>query len=163
MKKECEFFSDKLLEYAFNELDGEPELKKKIEEHTAICTDCWNKVDGYRKTSAAAAAAMKPEFSEDVWEMQRRQIIKRVTHKVDVIAEARKFLKNVLTTRKLAAGFALFVALAAGAGAGFTYYSHEEKLREERVITAKIDMFENMGVIERLDFYKKMQEKGIEL
>lgn len=163
MKKECEFFSGKLLEYVYNELDAEPALKKKIEEHIAICTDCWKKVEDFRATSAAAADSMKPEFSEEVWEMQRRQIIKRIKHRVDVAAEIRKFLKNILTTRKLAAGLALFIMLAAGAGAGFTYYRHQEQLRTERIITAKIDMFENMGVIERLDFYKKMHEKGITL
>jgi anti-sigma factor RsiW len=158
MKKECEFFDDKLLEYALGELEAEPELKKKIEEHTGICTDCWKKVDGYKSTAAAAATAMKVELSEDAWELQRKEIIKRATYRVDVPAEIRKFLLNLLTTRKLATGFALFIVLAAGAGAGIKYYNYSKQLQAERTMITKVDMLENIEIIERLDFYKKMSE-----
>jgi hypothetical protein len=159
MKKECMFFDDKLLEYALAELDTEPELKAKIEGHTSICMDCWKKVDAYKKTSAAAAAAMKVDLSEEVWEVQRKEIIKRVTYRVDVLAEIRKYILKMLTTRKLAAGFALFMFLAAGAGAGFRYFEYSEKLKSERVMISRVDMLENIEIIERLDFYKKMAEK----
>ena len=159
MKKECEFFDDKLLEYALGELDAEPGLKKKIEEHIAICTDCWKRVDDYKKTSAAAAAAMKAGLSEDAWELQRKEIIKRVTYRPDVMAEIRKFLTKLLTTRKLATGFALLIVLAAGAGAGIMYYNYSKQLQAERTMITKVDMLEYIDIIERLDFYKKMSEK----
>lgn len=158
MKKECGFYDDKLLEFSFGELDAEPELKKKVEEHLAICIECWEKVDGYRKTSATAAAAMKVDFSDEVWEMQRREIIKRATYKVDVLAEIRNFITGLLTTRKLATGFALLVFLAVGSGAGYNYFKYAEKLKSERVMISKVDMLENIEIIERLDFYKKMAE-----
>jgi len=159
MKKECEFFDDKLLEYAFGELDAEPELKKKIEQHTGICTDCWHKVDEYKKASAAAAEAMNVEFSQDAWELQRKEIIKRVTYRPDVPANIRKFFVNLLTTRKLATGFALMMVLAAGAGAGIKYHNYSKQLQAERTMITKVDMLENIGIIERLDFYKKLSEK----
>ena len=159
MKKECEFFQDKLLEYSLGELDAEPELKKKIEEHIGICTDCWKKVDDYKRTSAAAAEAMKVELSGDAWELARKEIIKRVTYKPDVMAAVRKFLHSLLTTRKLATGFALLVFLAAGTAAGVNYYNYSKQIRAERAMITKVDMLENIDLIERLDFYKKFSEK----
>lgn len=163
MKKECEFFDDKLLEYALGELDTEPELKKKIGEHIGICTDCWKKVDEYRQASAMAASVMKVDFSDDVWAVQRKEIIRRVTYRVDVLEVIRKFLVKVMTTRKLAAGFAMLIMLAAGAGAGFKYHAYQENLKAERTMTSRIDMFENMEIIERLDFYKTMNDERIQL
>jgi anti-sigma factor RsiW len=163
MKKECEFFKGKLIDYALDELDAEPELKKKIEEHTASCTDCWAEVDGYRKTSSLAASVMRVDFSGDVWEMQRKQIIKRVTRRVNVLAEIGKFFTAAFTTRKLAAGFALFIVLAAGVGAGAVYYNNAKQLEKERTITSRIDLLDNMEIIERLDFYKEMSDQGVAL
>jgi anti-sigma factor RsiW len=157
MKKECEFYDDKLLEYACGELT--PGLEKKVSEHTAICVDCWKKVDGYKKASQVAASAMKVDFSDEIWEMQRREIIKRVTYRVNIWKELVKFLVKSFSTRKLAAGFALFILLAAGGAAGFKYFQHEKVLEAQMTITNKIDMFENMAIIERLDFYTKMSDR----
>ena len=163
MKKECEFFSGKLLEFAMGELEAEPELKKKIEEHVSICTDCWKKVDGYRKAGETAASVMKVDFSDDVWEMQRKEIIRKVTQKPDVAGAVRKFLTGLLTVNRLAAGFALVLMLATGTVAGLKYHDYAEKLKAERVMISKVDMLENMEIIERLDFYKKLSERPVSL
>jgi hypothetical protein len=158
MKKECVFFDDKLLEFAFGELEAEPDLKKKVEEHVAICEDCWKKVDEYKRAARAAAGAMKVDFSEEVWEIQRKEIIKRITYRPDYAAAVKKFLLGLITTQKLAAGFALLIFLAAGAGAGLKYREYTEKLKAERTMISKVDMLENIDIIERLDFYRKMSE-----
>lgn len=158
MKKECAFFDGKLLEYAMDELEAEPELKKKVEEHVSGCADCWKKADGYRRAMRTAAGVMKVDFSDEVWEVQRREIIRRVTHKTDVLRAVREFLGRLLTTRRLAAGFALTLVLAAGAGAGYRYYANARQLHAERTMISKVDMLENMELIERLDFYKKMSQ-----
>ncbi len=162
MKKECGFFRDKLADFAMNEMDAEPELKKKIDEHVSICTDCWKVVDAYRKAAETAASVMRVEFSDDVWEMQRREIIKKATHKADVLGALRKSLGSFLITRKLAAGFALAVMVAAGAGAAYKYNSYRQEIRAEKTIISRLDMLENMEIIERLEFYKKISEaKGL--
>lgn len=159
MKKECGFFDDKLLEYSLDELEAEPELKKKIEDHIGICTDCWKKADAYKQTAAAAREAMKVDFSEETWEMQRKEIIKRVTYRPDILAAVRKFLVSLLTTRKLASGFAMMVFLAVGTGAGVKYYNYTKQIQAERTMISKVDLLDNMDLIERLDFYKKISDK----
>lgn len=159
MKKECEFYNDKLLEHAYGELT--PDLEKKVSEHIGICVDCWKKADGYKKASKVAAAAMQVDFSGEVWEMQRREIIKRATYRVNIWKEAVKFLVDIFSGRRLAAGLALFILLAAGGVAGFKYFQHEKVLEAQMTITNKIDMFDNMPIIERLDFYSKMSDSEV--
>jgi len=162
MKKECEFFREKLRDYAMGGLESEPELVRKISEHTAICAECWNEADAYKKAMETAASVMRVEFSEDVWEMQRREIIKRVTYRPDIIAGIKKALASFFTTRRLAAGFALALIVAAGAGAAFRHYSYTRELKTEQTVISRLDMLENIEIIERLEFYKKLSEaKGL--
>ena len=161
MKKECEYFSDKLMDYAVGELA--PEFLARVQEHAGMCTDCWKKVDEYKKAASVAADAMRVDFTDEVWEMQRREIIKKATYRVNVLAEIGKFIVKAISARKLAAGVALLILLAAGTGAGYMYFKNEQQKQMEKTITNKIDMFDNMALIERLDFYEKMSESGAEL
>lgn len=159
MKKECEFYSDKLLDYAYGELPLE--LEKRVSEHAAICVDCWKEVDGYKKAAQVAASAMTVDFSGDIWEMQRREIIKRVVYRPNIFKEAVKFLVRSFSARKLAAGLALLVLMAAAGAFGLKYLNDEKTLEAQMNITNKIDMFDNMPIIERLDFYKKMSDSRV--
>lgn len=66
------------------------------------------------------------------------------------------FLKGLFANRLVLTGAAAFAAVLLVAGAGFIYSARTSAQDRDRAITEKIELFENMEVLERLDFYSTM-------
>ena len=161
MKKECEFFRDKLLYYSIDELDTE--LSQKIKEHIEICSDCWKIVDDYKRTNTLIIDVLKVKFTEDIWEMQRKEIIKRVTQKFNIKKEIINILKLLFTTKRVLTAAVFTFLLLFSITFGTIHYKKIQELNKEKVIIQNIDLLENMQLLERLEFYKKLNEKGVNL
>jgi|YelNatPaOPRAMG01_1025707.scaffolds.fasta_scaffold15432_6 hypothetical protein len=161
MKKECEFFRDKLLDYSIEELDTE--ISQKVKEHIEICPECWKIVDDYKKTNSLITGMLKVNFSEDVWEMERKEIIKRATQKIDIKKEIIKIFKLLFTTRRVLTAAVLTIFLVFCITLGGIQYKKNQELNKEKIIIENIGLLENMELLERLDFYKEINKKGVNL
>lgn len=161
MKKECQFFRDKLLDYSIGEL--EPDISEKVKEHIEICTDCWKIVDDYKKISSITVDILKVDFSEDIWEMERKEIIKRITQKIDIVKEIKNILKILFTTNRVLTAVFATILLVFCITVGGVQYKKNKELNKEKIIIENIGLFENIELLERFDFYKKIAEKGVDL
>jgi predicted anti-sigma-YlaC factor YlaD len=161
MKKECEFFREKLFDYVSGELT--PDVTEKVKEHVGICPDCWQIVDDYKKANSTAVNVLKVDFTEDVWEIERKEIIKRVTQKTDVRKEIIKALKILFTTKRVLTSAVATVVLVCFISIGMIQYNQNQELNKEKQIIQNVGLFEDMGILERLDFYQKIAEKGVNL
>ena len=161
MKKECEYFADKLLDYSMEEL--EPDIAEKVKQHIEICPECWKITDDYKKTSSITAGVLKVDFSEDVWEMERKEIIKRATQKTDIKKVIVKIFKMLFTAKRVLTAAVATIIFICSITTGFIQYKKNQELTKEKHIIQNIDLFENIEILERLDFYQKINEKGINL
>ncbi len=161
MKKECEFFRDKLLDYSIGELADD--ISEKVKEHIEICPDCWKIVDDFKKTNSITAGVLKVDFSDDIWEMERKEIIKRATQKIDIKKEIMNILKILFTAKRVLTAAAAAILLIFCITIGGIQYKKNQELSKEKTIIENIGLLENIEILERLDFYKKLGEKGVNL
>jgi hypothetical protein len=161
MKKECEFFRDKLLDYSIGELDLT--LSEKVKEHIEICPECWKIVNDYKKTQSISAELLKVDFSDEIWEMERKEIIQRVTRKIDIGKEIINRLKILFTVKRVFAATIATILLILSITVGGIQFKKNQELNKEKIIIENISLLENIAILERFDFYKKLEEKGVNL
>lgn len=161
MKKECGFFRDRLFDFSIGEI--EPDIAEKIKEHIELCPDCWKIVDDYKRTDSTVAGILKVDFSEDIWQMERKEIIKRATQKIDIKKEVLKILKMLFTTKRVLTAAVATVLLVFCVMVGGIQYKKSQELNKQKIVIQNIGLFENIELLERLDFYKKINDKGIDL
>ncbi|MCX8093079.1 MAG: zf-HC2 domain-containing protein [Candidatus Goldbacteria bacterium] len=161
MKKECEFFRDKLLDYSMDELDAD--IVEKVKAHLEICPDCWKIVDDYKKINSITVNVLKVDFSDDIWEMERKEIIRRVTQKIDLKKEIIRILKILFTVKRVLTAAVVTILLVTCITFGGIQYKKNQELNKEKIIIENIGLLENLEILERLDFYKKLGEKRTNL
>jgi len=161
MKKECEFFREKLSDYVSGERT--PDIAEKVKEHVEICPDCWQITDDYKKANSTVSDVLSVDFSEDVWEMERKEIIKRAMQKTDIGKEIIKRLKILFTAKRVLTSAVVTIILVCFIGTGVIQYNKSQEIKKERQIIQNIGLLKNMEILERLDFYKKIAESGVNL
>jgi predicted anti-sigma-YlaC factor YlaD len=155
MKRDCGFIQENLLDYVYHELNN-AKLKKDIDEHIKECPECVEKVEQYREIESTVKE-MKVEFSDSVWELHRRGIHEKLNRKEPgLLNNFAAFLKHFFSLRQI--GVALLVLLLAGVGT--QYFRGVQSTEDQRIVTEQMDMFQNMEIIERLEFYTQISEKG---
>lgn len=151
--KDCAKIKELLPDYAYGETGKDDTAF--IQAHIAKCGECLAELDKIKKI-AQAASGLKAELPQHMWDMHLKGIISRLDEPV----KKGFALPAWLNVRVLAAGFAVFMMLVAGT---FTYFGYFKKALPvkgtETEMAESLDMFENMEIIERLEFYKTMTEK----
>ena len=158
MKNKCDSLEEKIIEFVYGE--AEPGTEEEIKAHLDSCEGCKRKVAGYKKV-AERAGSIKVDFSDDIWRMQRESIIRRVRKEKDagVLGWLGKAVRGLFEARKLS--FALAVLLLIAVGAGIQNYKKNEMLARDKAITEKFELYENLEILERLDFYAEVSQKGV--
>ncbi|HDQ26374.1 MAG TPA: hypothetical protein ENN43_06490 [bacterium] len=156
MSDKCGFPRDRLMEYVYSGTEEAKDIAE-IEAHIKGCAGCAEKAAGY-KSAIKAYSEIKVDFSEDVWDIQRQEIIRKIRkERKDPFAAVLKVFSFVFGHKKL--GFALLLVALAGVWAG--HYRNQAALQRDRVMIEKVDVLENMEILERLDFYRDLAELGI--
>jgi anti-sigma factor RsiW len=154
MEGKCGMIKDTIIEYIYGEL--EPGKRALFEAHLKECPECAKLAAGYAKVREAFEK-VRPEMTQEDFDFHRENTVAKINEPQPGIIDR---IKSFLTVQKLAYAMAVLLLVAAGAGTGY-YTSYTGKLAKEKAIAEKMDMLENMEIIERLDFYKQMSEGGI--
>ena len=92
-----------------------------------------------------------------------KEIIKRATQKIDIKKEIIKIFKLLFTTRRVLTAAVLTIFLVFCITLGGIQYKKNQELNKEKIIIENIGLLENMELLERLDFYKEINKKGVNL
>jgi hypothetical protein len=150
MKKECAETRANLVEYLYNET-GDKDMLARIKAHLHGCGECSAELEKFKKIELAAKG-MKVEFPDAVWDMHRKGILAGLarTKKKNLVFDFRFDIKR--------AGIALaLVLIIVGV---LTQFGNITKFIAQRTpsLMDDVDMVQNIEIIERLDFYKKLSK-----
>jgi hypothetical protein len=150
MKKECAETRANLVEYLYDEA-GDEGMRERVKTHLRGCGDCSAELEKLKKIESAAKG-MKVEFPDAVWDMHRKGILAGLarTKRKDFIFDLHFDIKR--------AGIALaLVLIIIGV---LTQFGNITKFIAQRTpsVMDDVDMVQNIEIIERLDFYKKLSK-----
>jgi len=148
MDEKCRKIKESITEYVYNELQGE--LKSEFEAHLNSCPECRQEAE-QQKQILSAYQSMKVDFSEDVWLVQRQNIIKKLEAGKKGILQT--IFSNMLVRRL---SYAMIVMIFIGIST-FAYVRH---MLIEKEIVKNLDMYQNMDVIEQLDILEHIADNG---
>ncbi len=156
MKFDCKFIEENLIEYIYEEI-SDPDISAGIKEHLKLCFKCREKYEAYMKIKESAKK-IAVNFPEEVWDLHRQEIKKKITTKKS-IADIKEKIFSLFNIKKLA--FAFLVLLFVFVGFQFVKIN-QEKVKYKSIIE-NMELLENISLIEQLDFYIKIKEGDFNL
>ena len=153
--KKCWTKSELLVDYIYGELDDRAKAHE-VEDHIKTCPECAREA-AELEAVLKAAKANTVDFSEDIWAMQRQNITRKIRKAAAPAGSFLKLLRTAFGVKVLSAAAAILVM----AGVGTVYYRAVIMPKAEQpAISEKIELLQNLEIIERLDFYEKMSQKN---
>ncbi|GEM_PF-5427820 len=156
MKLDCKFVEENMIEYIYEE-SLDPEILAGIKEHLKLCFKCRERVDAYMKIKESAKKIVV-NFPEEVWDLHRQEIKKKIT-KISIVDDIKEKIFSIFNIKKLV--FAFLVLLFVFAGFEFVKIN-QEKVKYKSIIE-NMELFENISLIEQIDFYAKIKEGDFNL
>ncbi len=145
----CKNTKERIIEYIYGEMDIAG--KAGFEAHLKECPDCGKLVLSYAKVRDAYAKA-EVRLSDSAWQAQLVGIKLKLAENKPTLIEK---MKAFLSVKKLSFAMAIML-MVAGAGTGI--YTSEKLRTQDRTIAEKMEMLENLDIIERFDFYKQVSD-----
>jgi anti-sigma factor RsiW len=148
--KKCGIKSELLADYIYGEIEDKARLRS-LEQHIKDCPDCTREAAELGEILKAAKAA-RVDFSGDIWSMQRQNIIRKI-RKIKAPGKGLSAVWHALfDIKKLSVAAVILVMV----GVGAQYYRYIKASQEQSAIADKLELLQNLEIIERLDFYEKM-------
>jgi hypothetical protein len=151
--KKCTISSGTLVDYIYGEIDDVSKLHE-IELHIKSCPDCLMEI-GRLEAVKKAAEANRVDFPEEIWSVQRQNILRKIRTDAPAKKSFGGIFHGIFDVKKLSLA-ALIIIMA---GIGTQYYRNVKILDEQKAMADKMELLQNMEIIERLDFYEKMSLK----
>lgn len=148
MDEKCRVKDEELTEFFYGE-SSDPGL----EAHAAGCRECSRRLEGMKKVTDIINSSRR-ELPREAWDIHTASVMKKIRAARQI--KMPSFISGLFANRLVLTGAAAFAAVLFVAGAGFMYSAKTSAHDRDRAITERMEMFENMEVLERLDFYSNL-------
>ncbi len=148
--KKCGVDNSLLADYIYGEIEDASKVKE-LEGHIKGCAECAKETDALRAVLKASKLS-RVNFSEEVWSMQRQDILRKVRQSKPTPVSFMKAFFGLFSFKKL--GLAVLIVVMAGVGT--QYFRYVKSVEQQKAIAEKMELLQNLAIIERLDFYEKI-------
>lgn len=154
MPEKCRIKDEELVELFYGE-SSDPGL----EAHAALCPECSRKIAGF-KTVTGIIESSRKELPREAWDLHAAGVMSKIRKSRQIRIKMPSFLKTLFANRFVVTGAAAFAAVMFVAGAGFIFTQKSNVYDRDRAVLERVEMFENMEVLERLEFYSRIAGGG---
>ncbi len=155
MAEKCRIKDEELIELFYGE-SSDPGL----EVHAAACAECARKLAGMKAVTGVIESS-RMELPREAWDLHTRGVMARIKKSRQLKIKMPSFIKSLFASRLVLTGAAAFAAVVFVAGAGLLFNQKTKVYDRDRAVLERIEMFENMEVLERLDFYSRIAGDGL--